>query len=205
MSPVAKRNKRTITPATAWTLLAIMAGAMLIFTIFRPLDLLRTTGVEDPAVGLPLPLLQLDPLTGDGKPMDLQATKGRVTLLNFWGTWCPPCRREFPHIVELYNQHEDNKDFLLLAVSCPGQGTEDMDELREATQQFLGHHETTMPTYADPESATQFAVNAVVGLQGIPTTIVLDRSGTIRGVWRGYSPADVPRIKKLVAQLLAET
>lgn len=205
MNQAAKPKKRTITPATAWTLLAIMAATMLVFTIFRPLDLLRTDGVEDPAVGLSLPWLQLDPLTGDSQPIDLQGLKGRVTLLNFWGTWCPPCRREFPHLVELYEQHREDEDFQLLAVSCPGQGTDDVEALREATQQFVTHHETSMPTYTDPTSATQQAVNNVVGLQGIPMTIVFDRHGTIRGVWRGYSAADVPRIQKLVAQLLAES
>lgn len=205
MATSATSQKRTITPQTAWTLLVLMAASMLLFTIFRPLDYLRASGLDDPAVGLSLPWLQLDPLTGEAQAVDVNDLQGHVTMLSFWGTWCPPCRRDFPHIEELFEAHRNHGDFQLWAVSCPAGPSSDRQALHEKTQEFLEYHRSEMPTYSDLNRTTQQAVNQIVGMQGYPTTIVFDRQGTIRGVWRGYSPADTPRIKSLLSNLLAES
>ncbi len=189
----------------AWTFLAILAVAMLVSTLIRPLDWLRAPGTEDPSVGQALPWLELAPLTGDATAVALKDLRGRVTVLNFWGTWCPPCRTEFPHLVDLYEQHRSNDGFLMLAVSCPRTSTTELEELRKATQEFIAQRETDMPTYVDPAMFTQEALNTVAALQGYPMTVIFDRHGTIRGIWRGYSPADTPQVEKLVAELLTET
>ena len=73
-------------------------------------------------VGKSLPLLELRPLTGDAPPVSLVDLQNHVTLLNFWGTWCPPCRNELPHIAALRQRFAGQDAFRLLAVSCPPAG-----------------------------------------------------------------------------------
>ena len=75
-------------------------------------------GTHHPAVGRKLPQLELKPLTGDGRPVSLEDLKGRVTLIDFWGTWCPPCAEELPHIAALATRFSGQLDFQVLAVSC---------------------------------------------------------------------------------------
>ncbi|RMF97283.1 MAG: TlpA family protein disulfide reductase, partial [Planctomycetota bacterium] len=71
-------------------------------------------------VGSPLPAIDLQPLTADSGPVATADIEGKVVLLNFWGTWCPPCRQEAPHIDALYQTFGGNEGFRLLSVSCSG-------------------------------------------------------------------------------------
>ena len=132
---------------------------------------------------------------------------GKVVLINFWGTWCPPCRAEFPHIVALYSKLRNEADFKLLAVSCNPGAPDDVNEneLRETTQAFLDNRETDMPAYADLDGSARLHFQKVTARSmGYPTTIALDRTGTIRGMWEGYRPGTERDIVALIEQLLAE-
>ena len=89
-------------------------------------------------VGKPLTYLKLSPLTGHPPPLALKDLIGRVTLLNFWGTWCPPCREELPHMAELRRRFAGEEAFQLLAVSFPPIGPpDDVQSLREETAALL--------------------------------------------------------------------
>ncbi len=66
---------------------------------------------KHPAIGLPLVSLSLDPLTGNGKALDKSSLAGKVTLINLWGTWCPPCRIEFPHLAVLESKLKGENEF----------------------------------------------------------------------------------------------
>lgn len=146
-------------------------------------------GLNHPGVGRPLPALNLKGLTGGATDLDLQGVEGKVTLVNFWGVWCQPCRYELPHIAQLCRDFAARKDFYLLAVSCPGGDGESFAELREETRQFLAGKKIELPTYADPDGATRQAVGMALGgmdIPGYPTTVLLDRGGTIRAIWVGY-------------------
>ena len=147
--------------------------------------------------------MQLQPLTGDGKPLGLKNLAGKVVLLDFWGTWCPPCREELPHIVELADKYRDRADFQLLAVSC-GAGDDDPHSLRAATESFLANRKLDISTFFDPQGYTRLQVEKVAGFEGYPTTLVLDRQGIIRGLWVGYEPGTENEIGALVAKLLAD-
>ncbi|HWA98920.1 MAG TPA: TlpA disulfide reductase family protein [Pirellulales bacterium] len=153
----------------------------------------------------PLPSLELDPLTGASEPVTLADLKGKVALVNFWGTWCPPCRDEFPHIVELDRHYRARSGFRLLAVSSDGGSDNDVEALRETTSEFLKQHDATdLPTYVDRGGRTRAAISAAIGFRGYPTTLVLDRTGTIRGSWVGYHPGTETAMAALVDRLLAE-
>ena len=154
-------------------------------------------------VGSPLARLELQPLTGGGTPLTLADLRGKVVVLNFWGTWCPPCRAELPEIADIYKKWRDTADFKLLAVSCGGPGEdEEIEALRKQTAALLKDMHIDMPTYADTDQVTRDAVAAAVGLQGYPTTVVLDRRGVVRGVAVG--PVTEYRVDDVVAQLLKE-
>ena len=134
--------------------------------------------------------MKLEPLTGDSAAVTLDDLGGQIVLLNFWGTWCPPCREEFPHMATLAQKLKDEPRFRLLAVSCGG-GADRPDEiagLKSATEGFLQREHSLLPTYADESAETRTGVAMAFGDDGFvyPTTVLLDGEARIRGVWLGY-------------------
>ena len=157
------------------------------------------------AVGARLPVLRLEPLTGDSQSVTLKDLAGKVAVINFWGTWCPPCREEFPEIAAFWVQVRSRPDVRLLSVSCEGDDT-DLGPLRDKTQEFLDQKQSQLPTYADPSAETRRGLEMVLAEPGFayPTTVVLDQAGVIRAVWIGYDPGIGDQLKQLVDQLLAK-
>ncbi len=156
-------------------------------------------------VGQMLPFLELQPLTGDVSAVSLADIRDHVTLLNFWGTWCPPCRSELPHIAELRQRFAGRAAFRLLAVSCPPGGqADDVQSLEEGTAALLKRLGLDLPTYSDPDDATQSALGQLIDLQGYPTTVLLDRLGVIRAVWVGYRPGVETEMERYISMLLDE-
>lgn len=193
------------------TLAALAVGALLLLaivsflfvpTLFKELRRLETYEAH-PAVGRRLPALDLVPLTGSGSPVTQESISGRVVVLNFWGTWCPPCRLELPHLAKLHGELRDRGDFRLLAVCSGRGGQEEIEELREDAQAFLQSGGYDIPTYADPDLKTRQGFKRVAGPLAFPTTLVLDRDGLIRGAWSGFHPSFPRQIEDLVRRLLA--
>ena len=183
----------------AWIGLGVIALFFLTYLRWRPLPL-TADGVNHPVVGQRLKSLQLEPLTGGGEAVSVADLQGNVTLVNFWGTWCPPCVEEFPYLAKLYEQLRTSPDFQYLSVSYDDKPTA---ELRESTGDFLQRMGADHPTYHDPGAATLLALHAIGVDDAFPTTIVLDREGSIRGVWRGYHRSGIAEIEQLLKELLA--
>ncbi|MBZ5726553.1 MAG: TlpA family protein disulfide reductase [Acidobacteriia bacterium] len=101
----------------------------------------------------------------DGKAYNLDALRGRVVLLNFWATWCPPCRKEMPDMEKLY-QRFSAKGLTVLAVS---------DEERETVAGFLRKQSYTFPVLLDPGGK----VGAAFNVEGIPKSFLFDRGGKL--------------------------
>lgn len=158
-----------------------------------------------PGIGKPLDDLALEPLTGEGKPVTLPGLAGTVAVVNFWGTWCPPCRVEFPDLVKILQEFRHRPDFAVFLVSCSPNSNENVERLRKETQDFLEESKYDVPTYWDPEMRTRRAFHRAATLRGFPTTFVLDQKGVIRGVWPGYDSSVEREIRQLVVQLLGET
>ena len=192
--------------ARSWLSLVLLAALVLMYVVLVGGPGRQSEGTQGPAIGRRLPYLQLEPLTGDSQPVSLEDLRGRVTLVNSWGTWCPPCRREFPEIVELAARFGKQENFRLYAVSCSQESDEHLDTLRSETVGFLKESKVTLPTYADENAASRRALAIALDLEGFayPTTLVLDRQGTIRGFWVGYSPRAAREMAAVIQELLAE-
>lgn len=154
------------------------------------------------AVGQKLPELSLQPLTGAEQPVELADLRGRVALVNFWGTWCGPCRLEMPEIVALHKKYGDRADFKLLAVSCGPGKAENVEQLRAQTQDYLQESGFDLPTFTDPGMVTRNAFHQVGRFQGYPTTFIMDHEGVIRQVWVGYNPRAGQEMEALLESLL---
>ena len=182
--------------------MAILAG--LTVHRLRSLRLGSSNAIVTPAKPLAWPVLELEPLTGEAKPLSQADLSGKVTLLNFWGTWCPPCRQEFPYMVAIGKQFGQRSDFQILLVSVGMAGPEQEQDLRSETTAFLASNNTPITTYCDPHGRTRRALDESIGLQGYPTTVVLDRQGIIRGYMVGFLPGHEVEVQRLVETLLAE-
>jgi peroxiredoxin len=101
----------------------------------------------------------------NGKPWTLKDLKGKVVMLNFWATWCPPCRKEMPDLETIYKQFEP-QGLVILGIS---------DDDPEKVREFVQKQGTTYPLLLDPGSK----VNELLHIQGIPKTFVYDREGKI--------------------------
>lgn len=161
----------------------------------------RARAVAHAAVGRPVPPMRFAPLLGTSDEVSTDTLRGSVAVINFWGTWCPPCRAEFPHLVALAKQFASEPRFRLIAVSC---GTNVEHELREETEDFLKRINAELAVYWDPNEAARSAVNREIGFEGYPTTLVVDAAGVVRGVFVGYTPGDEMVLKHLVQKLLGE-
>jgi len=100
-----------------------------------------------------------------GKTWTLKEQRGKVVLLNFWATWCPPCRKEMPDLETLYRQFKD-RGLVILAVS---------DEDAGKVRPFIAEQKVTYPILLDPGRK----VNELFQIEGIPKTFVYDRSGKL--------------------------
>ena len=101
----------------------------------------------------------------EGKSWSLQALHGKVVLVNFWATWCPPCRKEMPDLDRLYQEFKD-QGLLILAIS---------DEEITKVQPFIAEHHYTYPILLDPGSK----VHKLFVVEGIPKSFVYDRNGKL--------------------------
>lgn len=171
--------------------LMAVAGALVGWYVIRPMLNGEGGGVKPAIEAESLADLQLAPLTAGSSKLTLSETSGKVVLLNFWGTWCPPCRAEFPDIVALSQKYGNNSDVLIVPVSCGTSMREDMAELRTNTEAFLKQHDANLPNYTDPGLVTRKAVANAVGFKGYPTTVLLDGQHRIRETWVGKTPFEV--------------
>ena len=155
------------------------------------------------AIGTALPDFSLEPLEQGEQINSNRNFAGKVVLINFWATWCPPCMQEFPHMVAIEKTFRDHPDFLMLPIASAGRRTRRSMTLRVETKSFLDQRRVTMPVFVDPNGAAFVAiVTATHSQPAIPLTIVADRNGIIRGVWEGYRPGSETSIEALIQQLL---
>jgi thiol-disulfide isomerase/thioredoxin len=154
-----------------------------------------------PAVGRAVGTLPLVPIAGEAE--GTPGFTGRVTLLNFWGAWCPPCRRELPGLARLAARLVDEPRFQLVAVSC-GAGAEDTAEVVHDTREFLRQRDLSIPAWTFGDPLGRLVATEMLGLDAFPTTYLIGPDGRVRQVWRGYRPSDETEIAAAVLAALKE-
>ena len=100
-----------------------------------------------------------------GKPWSLQALRGKVVLVNFWATWCPPCRKEMPDLEKLYRRFSD-QGLVILAIS---------DEEAAKVKPYIAQGKYTYPILLDPGRV----VNERFHIEGIPKSLIYGRTGRL--------------------------
>jgi peroxiredoxin len=112
--------------------------------------------------------------TSDGASLRLSDLRGKVVLLNFWATWCPPCKAEMPDLDALHREYGPAHDFVVLGV--------DMEETATEVQDFASRSHITFPLLLDEEGVVSAQLYAV---RSLPTSMIIDREGRIRDAWIG--------------------
>src|SRR2546427_2396215 len=141
---------------------------------------------ENPS-GLPVaPLFSLKDIDGDA--LDLADYKGKVVLLDFWATWCRPCRTEIPGLVDLQNRYRD-KGFQIIGVS--------VDESVKPVRKFREEYRMNYPVAMCDRKVRQL----YGGLTGIPTTLLIGRDGRVYSKVVG-APADLGEFDQRIQALL---
>lgn len=107
--------------------------------------------------------------TTDGKELNLARFKGKVLLVDFWATWCPPCRAEVPNLVKVYKEYNP-KGFEIVGIS--------FDEKREDFDKYIEENAMPWPQYFDGKG-WQNEVGPTYGIQSIPTMYLLDKDGKV--------------------------
>ncbi|MGA9984459.1 MAG: TlpA disulfide reductase family protein [Acidobacteriaceae bacterium] len=180
---------RRATPAAA-TVLAIVV-LVLLAAKYLPIPALPTPGMR--TMDKPAPALTLSML--DGAPVSLPSLKGRVIVLDFWGTWCGPCMAEMPAVLKVHRRYQSNKEVVFFAVNT-GWEDDTADKVRDTVKQ----------KHMDIPIAFDTAASKIFGVQALPTLIVIDRRGHIRVENTGYSetePLDTDLAKQIDALLQA--
>jgi len=139
-----------------------------------------TKEAKPPVEGNPAPDFTLNTLTGE--VVKLSDLKGQVVLLNFWATWCPPCRQEIPSMMRL-NTAMAGKPFRMLCVSIDDGG-------KVAVEEFFRTSGFSLPALMD----TDKRAGKLYGLTGVPETFVIDRNGVILKKVVGAMEWDRPEV-----------
>ena len=141
--------------------------------------------------GQPAPDFALKTL--DGKDVKLSDMKGKVTVIDFWATWCPPCRKSLPHIQKIATDGElAKKGLYVWAVNA--------QETNEKAEPFMKENKYTFTVPMDRGGA---AMNSY-RVTGIPTTVVVGRDGIIKEVFVGFGEGSEEMLDKAVKQALDE-
>ena len=127
----------------------------------------------------------------NGGSATLSKLKGKVVLLNFWATWCPPCRAEMPSI-EILSRKMKGKAFEIMAIS--------VGETKDTVAKFIALQKYSYPIYLDPDSKLGTAFNA----SSIPTTYIFGKDGKAIAGIQGSRQYDTPEVLALLEELRAK-
>lgn len=186
---VEPRAKRDPSATLVLRMIALGAGILLLVVAVNQLLELGTRGVDQPSVadyravakadGRPAPAFVLPAVEGGGA-IELQAFRGKVVVLNFWASWCAPCRREAPHLQSAWTAYRDRGVQFL--------GVDILDD-RAAARAFVSEFGITYPSAFDPEGSLADDYE----LLGLPTTVVIDPEGRMAYRFTGHLDGAVLR------------
>lgn len=143
------------------------------------------------AIGEPAPTFRLRDLGGNA--VSLESYRGTVVMVNFWATWCGPCRVEMPAMESLYRTFA-RRDFEILAVSTDPQGA-------AVTKPFRQEMDLSFPILHDAD----YQVGLIYGARSLPMTFIVDRQGILRQRIFGARDWASPEAVRLIRNFVGET
>ena len=126
-----------------------------------------------------------------GPPVSLAALRGQVVLVNFWATWCGPCRKEMPLLEQIHKKYAP-LGFTMLGIN--------VEEDTTHMEAFLGDVPVTFPVLLDPANS----VSKLYDVAAMPSTVIIDRKGQVRYIHQGWQPGDESRYQDVIRQLIRE-
>jgi cytochrome c-type biogenesis protein len=149
-----------------------------------------TSATDSDAAAIPAPDFTLQDQYGNTHTFS--DYKGKTVFLNFWATWCPPCRAEMPEIQEIYEEYgENNSDVIILGIASPNVGREGSAEDIAA---FLSENNYTYPVVMDTDGIIAY----YYGISAYPTTFMIDSDGNVYGYVSGQITKDI--MKSIIEQ-----
>ena len=125
----------------------------------------------------------------EGKPISLSDYKGKVVFIDFWATWCPPCRLSIPYVEKLYEQYKDNEDFVVLGIN--------LEESKEDITKFMKKQKMNYPVLlSDKKVISNYKIAS------IPRFFLIDRNGEIYNKYVGFAPGVEQLWQKDIEKLL---
>jgi thiol-disulfide isomerase/thioredoxin len=126
-----------------------------------------------------------------GQDVSLAQYKGQVVMINFWASWCGPCRQEMPLLESIYKKY-NKMGFTLIGVN--------VEPDSKAAEGFLKETPVSFPVIYDKDST----VSKAYDVSGMPSTVIIDRKGNIRVLHRGYKPGDENEYLDSIRSLVRE-
>ncbi len=129
----------------------------------------------------------------NGEKVQLNALKGKIVFLNFWASWCGPCKEEMPSVEALYQRYKE-RDFVFLTISVDYEGS-------EPVRKFIERHRYRFPVLLDPKGETL----DLFEISKIPSTLIFDKRGKMVGRVIGPRNWSSPEVFSLIDQLLNDS
>jgi len=166
---------------------AALLFLIITFSVFAQDDFNSSTKVK---VGDLMPSFTLKALNGNN--ISSSGLHGKVVLLNFWATWCPPCRKEMPHIQKDVFEKIANKNFIVAAIS--------RGEETDVVKKFIDVNKYTFPIYVDNEAKTY----NLFATKYIPRNFVIGKDGKVKWAAMGFVEEEFKQMIKVIEQELAK-
>jgi peroxiredoxin len=128
-----------------------------------------------------------------GNTVKLSDLKGKVVLLDFWASWCEPCKKSMPHLIELYNEYKDTS-FTIIGVNVDT----DMKKLEE----FEGDLSTDIPFTVIFDKKSE--IPPLYEVEGMPTTVIINKEGIIKYKEVGYTTELKDKLDKTITELITK-
>ncbi|MCF7740682.1 MAG: TlpA family protein disulfide reductase [Candidatus Marinimicrobia bacterium] len=146
--------------------------------------------MQEKFIGSEAPEFELETLSGEKVTLD--QFEGKVVLLNFWATWCPPCKKEIPDLDKMHSEHK-SRGLEVVGITL-NSGTP------EKIQQFVNNNDMNYHVLTGEQKYTMNLAKKYDNITGIPTSFVIDRDGVVRHKWVG--PRSKEQFMKIINKYL---
>lgn len=164
-------------------------GRKLFVTVLFAFTILISTPSLALNIGEQAPDFTLKSMSGEN--LNLSEQRGNIIVINFWASWCGPCRIEMPILQEFHDQYQD-LGVAVWGVNVEQQNQAGIDYIRELGVDF--------PIFFDEKNE----LSATYNVEAMPTTVIIDRNGKVRAVFRGYQKGYEKKYAKVIKLLIRE-